>query len=87
MYDIINPLSLDNLQEWTQIIRKNAGDIPILLVGNNLNLEKSRKVSREEGILTAKKYNLFFQHRGLLVYFSLRRHLISSRTRLQFLYH
>jgi len=46
------------LPEWTQILREHAGDIPILLVGNKLDLEKSRVVTKEEGILTAKKYSL-----------------------------
>ena len=50
--------SLDHLPEWTQIIREHAGDIPIMLIGNKLDLEKSREVSRDEGILTEKKYNL-----------------------------
>ncbi|NVM43766.1 MAG: GTP-binding protein [Candidatus Lokiarchaeota archaeon] len=58
MYDITNLKSLDHLPDWTQIIREHAGAIPILLAGNKLDLEKSRKVSKEEGILLAKKYNL-----------------------------
>ncbi|NVM17219.1 MAG: GTP-binding protein [Candidatus Lokiarchaeota archaeon] len=58
MYDITNLKSLDNIPEWTQIIREHAGDIPILLVGNKLDLEKSRVVSKEEVVLIAKKYNL-----------------------------
>jgi len=58
MYDITNLKSLDHLPDWTQIIREHAGNIPILLVGNNLDLEKSREVSKEEGILIAKKHNL-----------------------------
>jgi len=58
MYDITNLKSLDHLPEWTQVIREHAGDIPILLAGNRLDLETSRSVSKEEGILTAEKYNL-----------------------------
>ena len=58
MYDKTNRQSLDHLPEWTQIIREHAGDIPIMLIGNKLDLEKSRAVSKEEGILAAKKYNL-----------------------------
>ena len=58
MYDITNRLSLKHLPDWIQIIREHARNTPILLVGNNLDLEKSREVPKEEGILTAKKYNL-----------------------------
>ena len=58
LYDITNRLSLDHLPDWTQIIREHAGDIPIMLVGSKVDLEKYRAVTREEGILAAKKYNL-----------------------------
>jgi len=58
MCDITNSGTLNHLDEWVQIIRNNAGDIPIFLVGNKLHLEKSREISKEEGIEIAKKYNL-----------------------------
>ena len=58
LYDITNRITLDHLPDWTQIIREHAGDIPIMLIGSKLDLEKFRAVSREEGILSAKKYNL-----------------------------
>lgn len=58
LYDITNRLSLDHLPDWTQIIREHAGDVPIMLVGSKADLEQFRVVSREEGILAAKKYNL-----------------------------
>jgi len=58
LYDITNHTSLYNLPDWTQIIREHAGDIPIILVGAKAHLEEFRSVSREEGILAAKKYNL-----------------------------
>jgi small GTP-binding protein len=46
------------LPDWTQIIREHAGDIPIVLIGSKVDLEDYRAVTREEGILAAKKYNL-----------------------------
>ncbi|MFX0071445.1 MAG: Rab family GTPase [Candidatus Hermodarchaeota archaeon] len=58
LYDITNPITLDHLPDWTQIIREHAGDIPIMLIGSKLDLEEYRAVSREDGILAAKKYNL-----------------------------
>jgi small GTP-binding protein len=58
LYDITNRFSLDHLPDWTQIIREHAGDVPIMLVGSKVDLEQYRVVSREEGILAAKKYNL-----------------------------
>jgi len=49
---------LDHLPDWTQIIREHAGDIPIMLIGSKVDLKEFRAVTREEGILAAKKYNL-----------------------------
>lgn len=58
LYDITNRITLDHLPDWTQIIREHAGDVPIMLIGSKLDLERFRAVPREDGILAAKKYNL-----------------------------
>lgn len=58
LYDITNPISLEKLPDWTQIIRQHAGNIPIVLVGAKLDLKEFRAVKREKGILAAKKYNM-----------------------------
>jgi len=58
LYDITTQLPLDHLLEWIQVVRKNAGDIPIMLIGSKLDLHEKRVVSYEEGLLAAKKYNL-----------------------------
>ena len=58
IYDITNHLTLVHLPDWIQIIRKHTGNIPIMLVGSKLDLEQYRAVPREEGINTARKYQL-----------------------------
>lgn len=58
LFDITNSITLDHLPDWTQIIREHAGDIPIMLVGSKLDLNKFRTVSNEDGLNSAKKYNL-----------------------------
>jgi small GTP-binding protein len=58
IYDITNIESLDNLSDWIHIIRENAGDIPIILIGSKLDLYDLREVSYQEGIRSATKYNL-----------------------------
>jgi len=58
LYDITNSVTLDHLPDWTQIIREHAGDIPIMLIGSKGDLDEFRAVSRDNGILAAKKYNL-----------------------------
>jgi GTPase SAR1 family protein len=58
LYDITNQTSLDHLPEWTQLIRENAGDIPIVSIGDKFNLEKAREVSEGEISKIVEKYNL-----------------------------
>lgn len=58
LYDITNPSTFEHIPDWVHRVRKEAGDIPIILVGAKVHLEDLRAVSKEEGILAAKKYNL-----------------------------
>jgi small GTP-binding protein len=59
LYDITNPKTLDNVTEWTHIVREKAGAIPIMLVGTNLDLaEAQRQITREYGIQLAEKNEL-----------------------------
>ncbi|MFX1259061.1 MAG: GTP-binding protein [Promethearchaeota archaeon] len=63
MYDITNFDSMNNIPKWIQAIKENKwiqarGDIPILLVGNKIDLKENRVVSKEDGIKIKKKYNL-----------------------------
>ncbi len=48
LYDITNPKTLEQVPRWIQIVKDNAGDIPILLVGNKLDLEEQREISKEQ---------------------------------------
>lgn len=48
MYDITNAETLDKLTEWSELIKKNTKEgIPLLLVGNKLDLEENRQVPKE----------------------------------------
>jgi len=58
LYDITNSESLNHLHKFIDLIREISGDIPIMLIGNKLDLEKNREVSREQGINIAEKYKL-----------------------------
>ena len=58
LFDITKPVTLDHLPDWTSIIREHAGDIPIILIGSKLDLEKYRIISHEEGYREKEKYNL-----------------------------
>ena len=58
MYDITNTISLKKIADWCEEIRKLSGDIPIMLIGNKLDLIKKRAVSEEEVRNIIKKNNI-----------------------------
>ena len=58
MFDITHLKSFNFLSDFPHIIREHAGDVPILLVGNKIDLEKEREVSGEEGMSFAKDNKL-----------------------------
>jgi small GTP-binding protein len=59
LYDITRIATLDNIPEWTSIVRQKGGPIPIMLVGAKLDLAREqRKVTRELGIQIAEKNSM-----------------------------
>ena len=58
MYDITKMNSLEQLPQWVQIIKNNTRDIPILLVGNKLDLKEQRKISKEQIETIKNEYNI-----------------------------
>jgi len=57
-FDTTRFQSLKNLPEWVDIIRNNAGDIPIVLVGTKVDVEEKRTVKAEDGEAFANKNKL-----------------------------
>jgi small GTP-binding protein len=57
-FDTTRFQSVKNLPEWVDIIRKNSGDIPIILVGTKVDIEEKRTVKPDEGESFAKKNRL-----------------------------
>ncbi|MHA1669006.1 MAG: Rab family GTPase [Promethearchaeota archaeon] len=59
LYDITRPQTLDNISEWTNIVRQKGGPVPIMLIGSKIDLEKTqRNIPREYGIQIAEKHNM-----------------------------
>jgi len=58
MFDITNLDTLMFLSNFPQLLREHAGVIPILLVGNKIDKENEREVSKEAGITFAKNNEL-----------------------------
>ncbi|TFF87228.1 MAG: GTP-binding protein [Promethearchaeota archaeon] len=59
LYDITRPSTLDNIPEWTSIVRQKGGSIPIMLVGAKIDLApEQRKIPRDYGIQISESNNL-----------------------------
>jgi len=58
LYDVTNSKSIEQISQWIQIVKNNAGDIPILLVGNKLDLKEQREISKEQIETIENEHNL-----------------------------
>jgi small GTP-binding protein len=56
MYDVTRPSTLNSHHSWTYIVKERCGkDVPIMLVGNKIDLKDKRAISTEHGIEVAKR--------------------------------
>jgi small GTP-binding protein len=55
VYDITSPESLLRIPGWVSSIKKTVGNIPQVLIGNKMDLEDQRRVSREDALDLSKR--------------------------------
>ena len=62
VYDITRRDTFDNIREWLKEVDifTTKENVIKVLVGNKIDLEKSRKISRNEGSEFARQYNMLF---------------------------
>jgi small GTP-binding protein len=60
VYDITNRNSFNSLDYWLKQIRQNAGNIPVVLAGNKVDIADQRKVSTEEAQAFAAEKKLIY---------------------------
>ncbi|MHA1121535.1 MAG: Rab family GTPase [Candidatus Heimdallarchaeota archaeon] len=60
VYDITNRNSFNSLDYWLKQIRQNAGEVPVVLAGNKVDISDQRKVSTEEAQTFAADKNLLY---------------------------
>ena len=58
LYDITESSIFEKLPYWVQTVRLNAGNIPILFIGYDLELEEFRQISLEDAISLTERYNI-----------------------------
>ena len=60
LYDISQLRTFEKLKDWIETIKENCADIPIILVGNKVDLEDNRAVSYDEGKKIADENEFMF---------------------------
>ena len=61
MYDITKKETFESIPEWIKSVKEAKGDnFPMILLGNKVDLEDNREVSKEEGSNFAKENNIEF---------------------------
>jgi small GTP-binding protein len=60
LFDLTNRESFDHVPKWLEEVKKESGNIPILLVGNKSDLISERTVTLDEAKQMAKDLNMFY---------------------------
>src|SRR6185312_15142729 len=62
VYDVTNRSSFDNLDTWFNELDTYTPtkDVVKMVIGNKVDVEDKRQVSREEGVALARRYNTLF---------------------------
>ena len=61
IYDITNIKSYDNIKKWINEIKEEISEqVTIVLIGNKIDNEGERKISKEQGEKLANDYNVAF---------------------------
>ena len=61
VFDITNRESFDRVHDWVKSVYDNTDtykEIPILLVGNKIDLEMNRQISKDEGIKLSEYFEI-----------------------------
>lgn len=62
VYDVTSDETFQHVTTWMDAIHNMAKkDIPIILVGNKIDMESERRITTEEGQKLAERYNLLFK--------------------------
>ena len=65
MYDISDVKTFNHLEKWMELIRELASGIPLILIGNKIDLINDRLISKEKGEQFANDNNItFFESSG-----------------------
>jgi small GTP-binding protein len=58
MYDLTRKNTLNHIEDWVNIFKKNNIQVPIIMVGGKLDLQETRGVSIEEATSISNSYEI-----------------------------
>ncbi|MHA1721705.1 MAG: GTP-binding protein [Candidatus Baldrarchaeia archaeon] len=58
LYDVTNPESFEHVKDWYDDVVSHCGKIPVVLIGNKIDLKDQRKVTTEQGVKKAEEMRL-----------------------------
>jgi small GTP-binding protein len=58
VFDILNRDSFEDLDFWINKLKELSGDVPFIIIGNKIDEEEKRMVSKEEGQELADQYGV-----------------------------
>ncbi len=58
VFDILNRESFEDLDFWINKLKELSGDVPFIIIGNKIDKEEKRMVSKEEGEELAEQYGV-----------------------------
>jgi len=59
MFDLTRPMTLENLQQWVDIVRKSDDTLPVLFLGTKIDLENDIMVDDDYALQFQEKFRLF----------------------------
>jgi len=59
MFDLTRPITLDNLEQWINIVRKGDPDLPVLFIGTKTDLVDEIMVDDDYALSFKEAFNLF----------------------------
>ncbi len=59
MFDLTRPMTLENLGQWCDIVRKRDPTLPVLFLGTKLDLKEDISVDDDYAQMFQDEYNLF----------------------------
>ncbi|TXT53607.1 MAG: Small GTP-binding domain protein [Promethearchaeota archaeon] len=59
MFDLTRPMTLENLGQWIEIVRKRDPDLPVLFLGTKLDLKEDISVEDDYAEMFQEEYGLF----------------------------